>query len=164
MVEVLIAISLFLFIYFLIKRFWREVAMVAIGVWGSTLIFLSLCYTFVRERPFNSFTETIWSNGPDIPGFPSGHTLTAIIFFGLLAYLLVPRIKSRIEKALVVFLAIFAVVYIGVSRLYLGDHYLTDILAGYAVGIAWFGLSYTLIERFFHKRELKKEKNKSHEK
>jgi undecaprenyl-diphosphatase len=47
----------------------------------------------------------------------------------------------------VVIASILTMLYIGFSRLFLGGHYLTDLLAGYALGIAWAGLVYTLIER-----------------
>jgi membrane-associated phospholipid phosphatase len=44
----------------------------------------------------------------------------------------------------------------GVARLYLGDHYITDIIAGYAAGIAWFGLAYTSVELLFKKYKRRK--------
>jgi membrane-associated phospholipid phosphatase len=50
--------------------------------------------------------------------------------------------------------------FIGFSRLYVGDHYLTDIIAGYAVGIAWSGLAYTYIEWFFQRYYLRKQKKR----
>jgi undecaprenyl-diphosphatase len=76
----------------------------------------------------------------------------AVLCYGLLAYLLVPKMPSRFWKWLIVIAAIVVILFITFSRLFLGGHYLTDVLAGYALGIAWAGLVYTLIERFFVKR------------
>ncbi|HEX7434718.1 MAG TPA: phosphatase PAP2 family protein, partial [Anaerolineaceae bacterium] len=52
----------------------------------------------------------------------------------------------------VILLATFIIVFVGFSRVFTGGHYLTDVLAGYAVGIAWSGLAFTLIEIYFKKR------------
>ena len=66
---------------------------------------------------------------------------------------------SGFGKILLVLIALLVAVYIGFSRLYIGDHYLTDIIAGYAAGIAWFALAFTIIEWLFkkYKKELKHE-------
>jgi membrane-associated phospholipid phosphatase len=79
-------------------------------------------------------------------GFPSGHSISAVMCFGLLAYLLVPKLSSRFGKVAISVMAGLIILYIGVSRLFVGDHYLSDVLAGYARGIAWSGLVYTMIE------------------
>jgi len=87
------------------------------------------------------------------PSFPSGHVITAVLAYGLLAYLFVPKMPSLFWKWVVVIAAILTMLYIGFSRLFLGGHYLTDLLAGYALGIAWAGLVYTLIERISMRRK-----------
>jgi membrane-associated phospholipid phosphatase len=51
--------------------------------------------------------------------------------------------------------ALLIMIFIQFSLIFTGGHYLTDILAGYAVGIAWFGLAYTLIEMFFQERRIR---------
>ena len=66
--------------------------------------------------------------------------------FGLLAYLLVPKMPSRAWKIIVIVAAILLILYVGFSRIFVGDHYPTDVLAGYALGIAWSGLVYTSVE------------------
>ena len=58
--------------------------------------------------------------------------------------------------------ALLIIAFVGFSRVFSGGHYLTDVLAGYAVGIAWFGVAYTLIEIYFQKRRKQmSKKNKS---
>ena len=137
-------------IYFIVKRYWQELAMVAIGMAGETLLFEALSNLIGRARP----PTQIWII-LKIPGFPSGHTMAAVTFFGLLAYLLAPKMRSAVGKVFVVGLAILIMLFIGFTRVFTAAHYLTDVLAGYAMGIAWFGVIYTLIERYFLKREVK---------
>lgn len=152
-----IIVSVLLGLYFIYKRFWRELFMVIASLGVSGLIFLLLSNIFMRPRPSTLFDKLIWS-GPKIPGFPSGHTLSIIILCGFLAYLLVPKIKSYLGKTLVILIASFITIFVGFSRLYIGDHYLTDVIAGYALGIAWFGLAYTGVELLFQRYYLRKEK------
>lgn len=86
------------------------------------------------------------------PGFPSGHAVATVTFYGLLAYLLGSKITSSFWKVVVVAVVLLIIGFVGFSRIFTGGHYLTDILSGYAVGIAWSGAVYTLIELYFQKR------------
>ena len=90
------------------------------------------------------------------PGFPSGHTVVAVTLYGLLAYLLIPTISSRFWKWVVIVLAVLMMLFIGFSRLFVGGHYLTDVIAGYAVGVAWSGIVYMTIETYFIRRNNRK--------
>ena len=141
--EIIIVIGTILAVYFFHKRFWRELAMVLIGLGGGGLLWYSLSHYFGRPRPPTQ-TEIVLSD----PSFPSGHTLTAVLCYGLLAYLLVPRMPSLFWKWFVAIMAVLVIAFIGFSRLILGGHYVSDVAAGYALGLAWAGLIYTLIERF----------------
>ncbi len=145
-------------LYFFYKRYWRELVIGIVSLGGSGLIFLILSNIFKRPRPSSLFDELIWSGSLTIPGFPSGHAKSILILCGFLVYLLMPKIKSSLGKVLAVLFALVVVVYVGFSRLYVGDHYLTDIIAGYAVGIAWFGLVFTSIEWLFQRHALRKER------
>jgi undecaprenyl-diphosphatase len=145
--EVVAVLTLLLCLYFLFKRYWQELAMAAIGFAGSTLLFSSLSAFFARPRPPTQIWIVV-----DVPGFPSGHAIAVIVCYGLLAYLLVPKITSMFWKVFVALVALLIIAFVGFSRIFTGGHYLTDILAGYALGIAWSGLIYTLIELYFQKR------------
>jgi len=149
--EGIIVIGIILGLYFLYKRHYRELVMVAVGFGGGAIIFEVLSAIFKRPRPFLLFDKIIWAGTPNIPGFPSGHTLSAVVCFGFLIYLFVPKIKSYLGKTIVITLGLIIIIYIGISRLYIDDHFLTDVIAGYALGIAWFGLAYTSIELLFKK-------------
>ena len=121
--------------------------MVVLGTVGTTILFESLSNLIARARP----PTQIWII-VNIPGFPSGHGVSVVVFYGLLAYLLVPKMPSAFWKGVVVALALFIIGFVGFSRIFTGGHYLTDILAGYAVGIAWSGVIYTFIEIYSQKR------------
>jgi membrane-associated phospholipid phosphatase len=144
--EVIGVLDILLIIYFLYKRFWPELAMVAIGWTGSALLFHFLSTFLARERP----PTQIWII-VNIPGFPSGHATAVITFYGLMAYLLVPKMRTAFGKWVIVAATLFIIAFVGFSRIFTGGHYLTDILSGYAVGIAWSGVVYTLIEIYTQK-------------
>ncbi len=147
--EVIMVLDILLAFYFIYKRYWQELAMVTIGWTGSALLFYSLSTFIARARP----PTEIWII-VNIPGFPSGHAVAAVTFYGLMAYLLAPKMTSSFWKAAVVAVALLIIGFIGFSRIFTGGHYLTDILSGYAVGIAWSGAIYTLIELYFQKRRI----------
>lgn len=80
----------------------------------------------------------------DSPAFPSGHTLNATVFMALTVYLVIitrnrvtgDPVRRRWLAAIAVAAALYAVV-MGLSRVYLGAHWLSDVMAGWAVGLAW---------------------------
>jgi membrane-associated phospholipid phosphatase len=155
--QVVVALGIMLGIYFIAKRRWEELAMVGVGLVGSSALFLSLSNLIGRVRP----PTQIWII-ENIPGFPSGHAITVVVFYGLLAYFLVPKMRTGFGKAVVIASAILIMLYVGFSRIFTGGHYLTDVLAGYSLGIAWFGMAYGIIENYFKKElvtKLKHSKN-----
>jgi membrane-associated phospholipid phosphatase len=145
--EVISVLDILLGLYFIYKRYWEELTMVVIGWTGSALLFFSLSTLIARARP----PTQIWII-VNIPGFPSGHAIAVVTFYGLLGYLLASKMRSALWKVVVVAAAVLIMLFVGFSRIFTGGHYLTDILSGYAVGIAWFGAVYTLIEIYFQKR------------
>ena len=140
--ELIQVIGGILVLYFLYKRFWRELAMVLVGLGGGGYLWYVLSRYFERPRPSAQLGIVVTD-----PSFPSGHTIAAVLCYGLLAYLLVPKMPSTFWKVFVIVVALFAIAFIGFSRLFLGGHYLTDIVAGYALGVAWAGLVYTVLEK-----------------
>jgi undecaprenyl-diphosphatase len=142
-------------LYFIIRRYWKEFWLTLVG-FGGSLLFLALSHLFNRHRPVFAVPVATTLTGP---GFPSGHTVVAVTLYGLLAYLLLPTISSRFWKWVVIIIAVLIMLFIGFSRLFTGGHYLTDVIAGYAVGLAWAGISYMTIETYFVRRNKRKIEN-----
>jgi undecaprenyl-diphosphatase len=92
-----------------------------------------LKYLFHRPRPEPFFGIP----PPHTYSFPSGHSLFAICFYGMLAALLGERVRSGKARVTIWMSAVLVVMMVGFSRLYLGVHYPTDVVAGWAIGLAW---------------------------
>jgi membrane-associated phospholipid phosphatase len=148
-----VLIGAVLVLYFLYKRFWAELSMVLIAWAGEGPLWFLLSGYFNRPRP--EFATSVW-RVMTVPSFPSGHSISAVMCFGLLAYLLMPKITSYFWKAVLIVVTLLAIIYVGYSRLFVGDHYPTDVLAGYALGIAWSGFVYTAIELVARRKRMRK--------
>jgi undecaprenyl-diphosphatase len=154
--HIIVAIGAFLALYFLYKRFWPELCMVVIAWAGEGGMWLVLSTYFNRPRPM--FDVPVWHQ-MTAPSFPSGHSISAVMCYGFLAYLVAPRMTSRFWKAVIIVAAVLVILFVGYSRLFVGDHYLSDVLAGYALDIAWSGLVYTRVELIAKRK--RKRKNRS---
>lgn len=115
------------------RKKWNNLILMFSVVGGSALLNLVLKNIFQRSRPVfpQAFlVDTGYS-------FPSGHTMISLAFYGVVAYIALTYIKSRNWKVFTVIGALVISVLIGFSRLYLGVHYFTDVLAGWAAGALW---------------------------
>jgi undecaprenyl-diphosphatase len=118
---------------FLHMRRIRGAILLTVTMVGVTLLNWMLKSFFQRPRPLPFFGLTT----PASYSFPSGHALAAFCFYGALAALVTARLRSRLLRALVWAVAVVIIVAVGFSRLYLGVHYLSDIVGGYATGLVW---------------------------
>jgi undecaprenyl-diphosphatase len=111
-------------------------------VGGGSLLNVLLKHFFHRQRPvLENPLVTLTSFG-----FPSGHTMGATLFYGVLALFVAQSVRAWWLRVLAWSLASVAVLLIGLSRIYLGAHYLTDVLGAFAVGLAWLAFSWTGVE------------------
>ncbi len=86
--------------------------------------------------------------------FPSGHATLAVAFFGMLIYLFKDKIKNKTLRYTFITANIFLMILIGITRIYLNVHWLTDVLAGYALGlICIFGSIYLVNKIGFLKKK-----------
>jgi membrane-associated phospholipid phosphatase len=118
---------------FLFKGWHRGALLTVVLLAGAGLLNGLLKFSFARVRPASYFDYPL----PGSPSFPSGHALYAASIFGGLAVLLTARMRNRLLQLLVWLVAVSLILLVGVSRVYLGVHYPSDVLAGYAIGIIW---------------------------
>ena len=110
----------------------RNALWLAVSVGGSVVLDLSLKLSFHRARP-TPFVGSV----PQTYSYPSGHALSSFCFYGVLAGLYCSGIASRGARIFVWVAAAALILAIGLSRIYLGVHYPTDVAAGYIAAAAW---------------------------
>ncbi|MEO8597780.1 MAG: phosphatase PAP2 family protein [Candidatus Solibacter sp.] len=111
----------------------RDALLFALAVVGANLINEEMKTLFHRSRPEAWFDYPL----PHTYSFPSGHAFVSCCFFLCLAEVLVRDQWPPLRKAVVWSAATACTLLIGLSRVYLGVHYPTDVLAGYAAAIVW---------------------------
>ena len=87
--------------------------------------------------------------------FPSGHALNSTVIAGMVAYLLVRRLRTRWARAAAVIVAIAWALAMGLSRVFLGHHWLTDVIFAWLLGAAWLALLITSHRLFLTIRRVK---------
>jgi len=120
---------------FAIKRWWADLALLTAAIVGGIEINPRLKDFFDRPRPFFE------GQALTFPGssFPSGHAMTATVLWIALLLIALPRLSPpRRTQALAAAVAIVGIV--AATRIYLGAHYLTDVLGGVAFGLLWLAL------------------------
>ena len=128
----LIAAAILSITLFLVFRWRRAAVWMLVNISGTLILDLTLKYSFARLRPTPFFVPM-----PRTPSFPSGHSLFSFCFYGVLAGLLADRIESRRWQVFIWTVAAVLVGTIGLSRIYLGVHYPSDVVAGYLTGTLW---------------------------
>lgn len=131
------------------RRNWRAVVVGwTLVMGGGKLVEAVLKHTFHRTRPIGALhylTDPSYS-------YPSGHSMGSMIGYGLLAYLVLARVRQPMARAAVTLVAALIILIIGLSRLVLAVHYFTDVVGGFAAGAVWLSLSLAAIgaarERF----------------
>lgn len=113
------------------RNYWGMVIFV-IGVGGGNLLNKFVKNSMARERPVGIFEAEAASYS-----FPSGHAMVGLVFYGLLAYFITKELKSKTAKWGIGISVGVLMLIMGISRLALNAHYLTDVIAGYALGAAW---------------------------
>jgi len=128
---------------------WRRAALwLVTTIAGALVLDLTLKYAFHRPRPVPFFGPT-----PQTPSFPSGHALFSFCFYGVCAGLLAGRTQSFFRRILVWALAALLIAAIGFSRIYLGVHYPTDVIAGYLTATLWVSTMITVDRLRIQRRE-----------
>ena len=143
----LILLTILLFIFIKNKKIGLSIS---INLFVITILNQILKYILQRPRPteFRIIEETGYS-------FPSGHSMVSMAFYGYIIYLIYRYVKNKYVKwSLIVFLSIL-ICSIGVSRIYLGVHYTSDVLGGFLISLSYLVLFISTVNKFL----LKKSKN-----
>lgn len=139
-IVVLVGLSLAAAGYLLMRRAFRAAILLAISVLGGWGVSMLLKNVFARPRPdlVPHHSEVYTAS------FPSGHSMMAAVTYLTLA-VIVARVQPNLRiKAYLLALAVLIVVLVGVSRVYMGVHWPTDVLAGWTAGAAWALLCWAL--------------------
>jgi membrane-associated phospholipid phosphatase len=121
----------------LYRRRYAEAAMLSTVVLGGN--FLNFCLKHLIQRGRPVFDDPLFS----LPtySFPSGHAMASTVFYGLLAIYVSVGARQRYAAPVAIGAAVVTVALVSFSRVYLGLHYLSDVLGGLSEGIAWLALS-----------------------
>ncbi|HEX7284802.1 MAG TPA: phosphatase PAP2 family protein [Candidatus Angelobacter sp.] len=126
-VELVVAVVIFLRL-----RWRRAAAWLAVSMAGALALDLALKFAFRRQRP-----QPFFGDAPHSFSFPSGHALSSFVFYAVLAGLIAQRIRPQALRVAVGAAAGAVIAAIGLSRIYLGVHYPSDVIAGYLAAAIW---------------------------
>ena len=129
-------ILFFVVLFFVWKRSWPSLVTLIVAVPGGMLLNELVKVLVHRHRPFVDGPFVDWSGY----SFASGHTIGATLLYGQLLLFILPGMKVRHWRRLTVFSAVLLVALVGFSRIALGAHFLTDVLAAIVFGIIWLTL------------------------
>ncbi len=144
---ILFAWSLVVGLVFAWKRQWLGLIIWIITIAGGEVLNSLLKMFFARPRPTFATPLVI----ERFYSFPSGHAMMSFIAYGMLAYIICVLLKSNAQRLLVILAAAFIIFIIGVSRIALGVHYFSDVVAGYTVAAFWL-VTCIIAWRYVHQR------------
>ncbi len=124
------ALTIFYLLYY--RRHKWDAIMFGIAIGGASIMNYLLKVAFGRLRP--DPPALVSASGFS---FPSGHSMDSLVLYGMILYLLWINIKPSLASSLVSLLLVILIISIGLSRIYLGVHYPSDVLAGYCAGGFW---------------------------
>ncbi|OII11404.1 phosphatidic acid phosphatase [Curtobacterium sp. MCBA15_009] len=122
------------------RRAWTPVVLLVAASGGSLLMTIAGKDLIGRARPPLSDAVPPYEHSPS---FPSGHTLNATVIVGTIVYLLLLRESRAVTRVWTIVAGTLFVLSVGASRVFLGHHWLTDVLAAWALGLAWLSLVVT---------------------
>ena len=150
-ISVLGLFALIVIVFLVAQRKWLSAVLLPLGLAGGVALSEGLKAVFERERPPVAVqaVETINAS------FPSGHALLSAVFYLTVAVMLTRAFPQKRLKALVLGVGVLLALLVGVTRIYLGAHWASDVIAGWAVGAAWamvLWLAAYAVERFQKRR------------
>lgn len=137
-------------VYFIYRRWWLHLGVWAVALLGGTVLNNVLKLIFARARP--SFTDPLVIEQNF--SFPSGHSMMSLIAFGLFAYFIWQGLNNRYARIMLLFFTSLLIILIGISRMTLGVHYLSDVVAGFAAGGVWLGTCITVMATIERRKKM----------
>jgi undecaprenyl-diphosphatase len=147
---IILSLLLLVFLYKVLHHRFELILFIA-AVAGSAVINQVLKSIFHRVRP--NLHRLI-----DVSGysFPSGHAMNAFTVYVIISFLLWRHIPSKLGRSILIFLSILMILAIGISRIYLGVHYPSDIIGGYFASGFWLAIAIWIFQFYKEKRYNKK--------
>lgn len=138
--QTIIVLSLLILVYFWIFKKKKYILPFLVTIIGSEVANFTAKLIFHRPRPSLAFyKESFFS-------FPSGHSTIAISFYGFIVYLIWRGTSNSKYRFSAIVLGILVALGIGISRIYLEVHFLSDVIAGYLLGFLWLGIGIAISE------------------
>ena len=137
---VLIAITIILFIVIKNKKIGLSIAINL-----ASIALLNQILKNIVQRPRPTEYRIIEESGYS---FPSGHSMVSMAFYGFLIYLILKYIKNKKIKPIAITFLILIILLIGISRIYLGVHYTSDVIAGFDIAVSYLIVYTSIIDKF----------------
>lgn len=132
------------------RHSWTPVILIGGAGLGSLLMTIAGKAIFGRARPPHIDAVPPFETSPS---FPSGHSLNAFVIAGIVAYLLILRQRSTHARVITITVAAVFALTIGLSRVFLGHHWFTDVVAAWVLGAAWLSLVITAHRLYLSNRQ-----------
>jgi undecaprenyl-diphosphatase len=143
--------------FLMLQTRYRTAIVVVITWFSGELLNAALKQLFNRPRPsIVPHLRVVYTTS-----FPSGHAMESAIVYLTLAAILMRASQSRVTKIYILGIAVLLTTLVGVSRVYLGVHYPTDVLGGWIVGFMWASICWLAARRFEGTAHIQAEKSKS---
>ena len=141
----------------IVCRAWFNLFLFAVTMTGESLLNVLLKHLFHRHRPVLE-NPLVTLTGY---GFPSGHTMGVTVLFGLLALFLAKTVSTT-GAAFAYFIAAgLVILLIGLTRVYLGAHFLSDVLGAFAASVVWLTFCWTAFETLRRRQKHRSERGRS---
>lgn len=124
-------LGIMIFAWFARRHVWNTI-LVPLALGGGIILNEALKFLFHRQRPGLHRLAKVSGFS-----FPSGHAMMSLVFYGLLIYLIWVYVPRKAFKLVLTFFLAVLILSIGISRIYLGVHYPSDVIAGFAAGCFW---------------------------
>lgn len=142
--EVVIPLTIITIIFTIFKIKNKKLSLsITLNLIGITLINQILKHIIKRDRPIGY--RLIEMSGYS---FPSGHAMASMAFYGLLIYIIKRLGKNKYINNLLITINIAIIILIGVSRIYLGVHYLSDVITGYSISIIYLFIITKILNKY----------------